>query len=71
MQEKDFKAIEKLKHLVAKKVKIHEVKVFGSRARGDATQDSDLEVLIVVDFWIMRLKNISVIVRGKSGFLRI
>ena len=34
MQEKDFKAIEKLKHLIAQKVKVHEVKVFGSRARG-------------------------------------
>jgi len=50
MQEKDFKAIEKLKNLIAQKVKVHEVKVFGSRARGDATQESDLDVLIVVDY---------------------
>ena len=50
MQEKDFKAIEKLKHLVAQKVTVHEIKVFGSRARGDATQESDLDVLIVVDY---------------------
>jgi predicted nucleotidyltransferase len=50
MQEKDFKAIEQLKHLIAQKVKVHEVKVFGSRARGDATQESDLDVLIVVDY---------------------
>lgn len=28
---------------------VHEVRVFGSRARGDASEDSDLDVLIVVD----------------------
>jgi uncharacterized protein len=49
MQEKDFKTIEKLKHLISQKIKVHEVRVFGSRARGDATQESDLDVLIVVD----------------------
>jgi uncharacterized protein len=50
MQEKDFKAIEKLKQLISQKIKVHEVRVFGSRARGDATQESDLDVLIVVDY---------------------
>ncbi len=28
---------------------MHEVQVFGSRARGDATENSDLDVLVVVD----------------------
>ncbi len=36
MQEKDRKVIEKFKSLVSEGVKVHEVKVFGSRARGDA-----------------------------------
>ncbi|MBI5194976.1 MAG: nucleotidyltransferase domain-containing protein [Nitrospirae bacterium] len=49
MQEKERKIVEKFKELVSQKVKVHEVRVFGSRARGDATEESDLDVLIVVD----------------------
>lgn len=50
MQEKERKIVERFKYLVSQKVKIHEVRVFGSRARGDATEESDLDVLIVVDW---------------------
>jgi len=50
MREKEHKIIEKFKQLVAHRVKVHEVRVFGSRARGDATEDSDLDVLVVVDY---------------------
>lgn len=32
MQEKDLKVVEKFRHLVSQKVKVHEVRVFGSRA---------------------------------------
>ncbi len=49
MKEKDLKVIEKFKSLVSEKVKIHELRVFGSRARGEATEESDLDVLVVVD----------------------
>lgn len=41
--------IEKLKVLVSQKVKVLELRVFGSRARGDASPESDLDVLVVVD----------------------
>lgn len=50
MQEKDIRAIEKFKFLVSQKAKIHEIRVFGSRARGDATEESDLDVLVIVDY---------------------
>lgn len=50
MQEKDCRVIEKFKALVFERVKVHEVRVFGSRVRGDATVESDLDVLVVVDY---------------------
>ncbi len=49
MIEKDLKIVESFKGIVSKKVKVHEVRVFGSMARGDATWESDLDVLVVVD----------------------
>lgn len=49
MHDKDLKVVERFKALVSQKVKVHEIRVFGSRARGDATSDSDLDVLVVVD----------------------
>jgi predicted nucleotidyltransferase len=50
MQEKDLRVLEKFKSLVAQKAKVLEIRVFGSRARGDATPESDLDVLVVVDY---------------------
>jgi len=36
IQEKELKIVEEFKHLVSQKIKIHDVVVLGSRARGDA-----------------------------------
>ena len=49
MYEKDKKVAERFRDLVAKKIKVYEVRLFGSRARGNATEESDLDILIVVD----------------------
>lgn len=49
MRKKDIRVIEKFKQLVSRKVNVLELRVFGSRARGDATEESDLDVLVVVD----------------------
>jgi predicted nucleotidyltransferase len=50
MQEKDLRVLEKFKFLVSQRAKVLEIRVFGSRARGDASPESDLDVLIVVDY---------------------
>ncbi|MBM4136111.1 MAG: nucleotidyltransferase domain-containing protein [Nitrospira sp.] len=50
MQEKDHRILAKFKSLVSQKTKVLEIKVFGSRARGDATPESDLDVHVVVDY---------------------
>ncbi|MFA4910169.1 MAG: nucleotidyltransferase domain-containing protein [Desulfobacteria bacterium] len=50
MKEKDLKVVQKFKSLVSQKARVHEVRVFGSRARGDASEESDLDVLVVVDY---------------------
>ncbi len=49
MREKEVKIAEKFKQLVSQRVKVFEVRVFGSRARGDAAEESDLDLLVVVD----------------------
>ena len=48
MDKRDLKIVERFRELVTKKVKVHDLRVFGSRARGDAIDESDLDVLIVV-----------------------
>ncbi len=50
MIEKDKKIVKKFKELVSKKVKVHEIRVFGSRAREDATWESDLDVFVVLEY---------------------
>ena len=49
MNDKDLHIVERFKELVSRKVKIHELQVFGSRTRGDASPESDLDLLVVVE----------------------
>lgn len=35
--------------LLKKKLSVHRIELFGSRARGDADPDSDMDVLVIVD----------------------
>ncbi|MDD5434787.1 MAG: hypothetical protein PH343_05095 [Nitrospira sp.] len=44
MNDKDLQIDERFKELVSRKVKIHEQKVFGSSARGDANPELCLDV---------------------------
>ena len=41
--------LEAFVHLVRKKISLHSIVLFGSRARGDAEPDSDMDVLLIVD----------------------
>jgi len=49
MRESDLKIVKKFKDLVSKKVKILEIRVFGSRTREDFTEESDLDVFVIVE----------------------
>lgn len=49
MKKRDLEIVEKFRDLVSQKVKVHEFRVFGSRSRGDAVAESDLDVLIAVN----------------------
>ncbi|TAN45517.1 MAG: hypothetical protein EPN22_02490 [Nitrospirae bacterium] len=48
MQKKDLEIVGKFKALVSERVKIYELRVFGSRARGDASQYSDMDILVLL-----------------------
>jgi len=50
MNEMDYKILEQFKRkMLENHIPVCEMVVFGSRARGDAHPDSDLDVLVVVD----------------------
>lgn len=49
MNRKDLATARSFKHLVQKRVHPLDIRIFGSRARGDAAQDSDLDVFVVVE----------------------
>jgi predicted nucleotidyltransferase len=49
MDARDREIVNKLKSLLHKRVKLHQVILFGSRARGDSDPDSDMDVLVVLD----------------------
>lgn len=54
VKEKDKRVVERFKNLMLERgVPLHSVVLFGSRARGDAEEDSDYDVLVVVE-WLDR-----------------
>lgn len=54
VKEKDRRVVERCKNLMLERgVPLHSVVLFGSRARGDEDEDSDYDVLVVVE-WLDR-----------------
>jgi len=49
--------LDTFKLLLIKRIKLHYLVLFGSRARGDADQDSDMDVLVVVDELTKKVEN--------------
>lgn len=48
MKTEDLAVARRFKELVARKVPVRDIRVFGSRARGNAVQESDLDILVTV-----------------------
>ena len=49
MNEKEQETLNRLKRMLQTRVRLYQMILFGSRARGDAEPDSDMDVLVIVD----------------------
>ena len=48
LKENEERAITRLNEILSKKINLIELRLFGSKARGESTQESDLDVMIEI-----------------------
>lgn len=70
MNKKDLATARSFKHLVQKRFHPLNIRVFGSRARGDATPDSDLDVFVVVEHATSEIERYISDCAWEAGFAR-
>lgn len=70
MDRKDLVTARSFKHLVQKRFNPLDIRVFGSRARGDATPDSDLDVFVVVEHSTAEIERYISDCAWETGFAR-
>ena len=68
MRKKDLEIAKKLKEKLEEKVMLVDFKVFGSRARDEHAEDSDLDVFIVVERMSKEIKNAILGIVWEVGF---
>ena len=49
MNATDRQIVERLKRILEQRVRLHQIILFGSRARGDHDAESDMDVLVILD----------------------
>lgn len=67
MKEHDYKILSELKESVSRKVRVSDMRLFGSRARGDSDEFSDFDVFIeteTIDKKIRKLKQAETTVKS-------
>ena len=48
MNDTDKSILEKFRSLLVERIRVHKIILFGSRARGDAQVDSDMDLLVIL-----------------------
>jgi len=68
LKEQEIKVIEKFKSLLEKRFKPHRIILFGSRAKGDAEEYSDMDLVVIVEKADEELKNYISDCAWEAGF---
>jgi len=58
LEDSEIRAVLELKRALAARFKILDFRVFGSKTRGDASPDSDIDVMIVVDGYTPEVEDV-------------